>query len=104
MQLKDIKKVVKAMGHAVLLEEDGSGLVVVLLKDYLQLLGLETGEEVTVRRTEQQKNGLADTVSVSGEQDLLLVEKLNQDIAMLKEEIKKQELEELEDDPKETVD
>ena len=103
MNLKDIKRVVKAMGHAILIEEDGSGLVVLPLEEYLQLAGLEVGQEVAVR----VKNGVSSeggdgwrgapvASGNSNEQDLLLIEKLNQDIAMLKEEIKKRELEELE--------
>lgn len=108
MLLKDIKKVVKTLGHAVLLEEDGSGLVVIPLDKYLQLTEPGKGEEVAVRRAKEAgRNGYGEeeeenwrvTVSprVNSEQDLLLVEKLNQDIAMLKEEIKRRELEELED-------
>lgn len=106
MPLKDIKRVVKALGHAVVIEEDGSGLVIVSLDKYLQLIGQGHGEEVAVKRAEEaERNGyggepggnwpVMSSSEVSEEQDLLLIERLNQDIAVLKEEIKKRELEEL---------
>lgn len=104
MQLKEIKQLVKSLGHAVLVEEDGSGLVVLSLPEYLELIGQQTDEDIAIAEHNgvALKNGLTwREVPASGmtEQDLLTIEKLNQDIAMLKEEIKKRELEELENDP-----
>lgn len=105
MQLKEIKQLVKSLGHAVLVEEDGSGLVVLSLPEYLELIGQQIDNEegeAAEHNGVALKNGLTwREVPASGmtEQDLLTIEKLNQDIAMLKEEIKKRELEELENDP-----
>ena len=72
------------MGHAVLIEEDGSGLVILSLEEYLQLAGLELGEEVAVRVKNGVSSedgggwrGVAAASGGSNEQDLLLIEKLN---------------------------
>ena len=108
MQLKEIKQLVKSLGHAVLVEEDGTGLVVLPLAEYLELVGQQSGtdEELSLKSAEDHINGVVLRNGIAWrempatgmtEQDLLTIEKLNQDIAMLKEEIKKRELEELED-------
>lgn len=83
----EIKKIVKRLGQAVLLGEDGSHLVVLPLDKYLSLVDNTQGESPSGSAFEG--NG-----SENG-QELLLIEKLNRDIALLKEEIRKKELEEL---------
>lgn len=106
MTLAEIKKLVKALGQVVILEEDGQGLAVVPVEHYLNLLQNGRGEEIAVNRLARPSfdeqnlggfaaNGRADDNEAVSEQELLLIEKLNKDIAVLKEEIKKRELEEL---------
>jgi hypothetical protein len=97
MQFKDIKKIVKTLGHVVVVDEDGADLVVVSLDKYLSLIN---GAEEAVATRAEYIEERDETVSLEGssgfnEQELMLIEKLNQDIAILKEEIKKKELDEL---------
>ncbi len=111
MQLKELKQLVEVLGHAVLIEEGGTGLVVLPLSEYLELIGHQLDEEVdggvSLKSVDMPVNGIASKNEVrwrealssapTTEQDLSTIEKLNQDIAILKEEIKKRELEELGD-------
>ncbi|MDO8494980.1 MAG: hypothetical protein Q7S32_00440 [bacterium] len=98
MNLKDVKKLVKTLGHVVVVEEDGSGLVIISLDKYLSLVNGHE-EAVTTAEVYTEESGevvLPESIRGLNEQELMLIEKLNQDIAILKEEIKKKELEELE--------
>lgn len=100
MNIKEIKQLVKNLGHAVIIEENGSGLAVLPLHEYLELLDQQTaGPQTNGTMGESQNHWQIAVPSNMTEQDLLTIEKLNQDIAMLKEEIKKRELEELEENP-----
>lgn len=100
MQFKEIKQLVKNLGQAVIIEENGSGLVVLPLHEYLELLDQRAaGPQANGTTGDNESNWQIAVPSNMTEQDLLTIEKLNQDIAMLKEEIKKRELEELEESP-----
>lgn len=90
----------KNLGQAVIIEDNGSGLVVLPLHEYLELLDQQAaGPQANGTMGEGQNHWQIAVPSNMTEQDLLTIEKLNQDIAMLKEEIKKRELEELEESP-----
>lgn len=77
---------VRKMGGAIILDEDDSGLVVLPYEKYVRLLEGEKREE----------EGAGPKRDFSMEQEeQKLIERLNRDIALLKEEIRKKELQEL---------
>ncbi|HXK35670.1 MAG: hypothetical protein UY30_C0011G0015 [Parcubacteria group bacterium GW2011_GWB1_48_6] len=86
MDLKELKALAQALGSVVLIEEGKPSLIVLELERYQALL---TGQPAKSLAGEAANSG-----SVS-EADPELVERLNRDIALLKEEIKKREIQEL---------
>ncbi|MBI2677069.1 MAG: hypothetical protein HYX21_03960 [Candidatus Yanofskybacteria bacterium] len=96
MNLEEIKKVVNNLGGAVIFDKDGSRMVVLSYEKYLELFGQNQDERDDPEQkiklnlyAENFKNGAADQE---------VIEKLNQDIAILKEEIRKKELQEIDQD------
>lgn len=87
---------VNNLGGAVIFDKDGSRMVVLSYEKYLELFGQNQDERDDPEQkiklnlyAENFKNGAADQE---------VIEKLNQDIAILKEEIRKKELQEIDQD------
>ncbi len=88
MDLSEIKQLLETVGSVVVFDQDGSKFVVLPYGKYLELFS-KCKEETKVKLnlfSYGQKNGLSDQE---------MIERLNQDIAVLKDEIKKKELQEI---------
>jgi len=89
----EIKQLLETVGSVAVLDQDGSKFIVLSHDNYLRLLDKDR-EETGIRLNffpAVQKNGL----SVQETEAQETIEKLNQDIAILKEEIKRKELQEI---------
>ena len=86
MNLEELKTLIQTLGSVVLIEEGRPSLIILELERYQALL---TGQPTKSLVGEVAKDGSV------GEADPELVERLNRDIALLKEEIKKREIQEL---------
>ncbi len=96
MDLNEIKQILEIAGSVVVFDQDGSRLVVLSYNKYLELFS-KSKEETKVKLklfSPSFKNGLSDQE---------MVERLNQDIAILKDEIKKKELQEIDLAEEDTV-
>ncbi|MBI2057399.1 MAG: hypothetical protein HYT63_00220 [Candidatus Yanofskybacteria bacterium] len=93
MDLREIKKIVNGLGGVVIVDKDGSRTVVLSYEKYMELSGQNQDE----RDDSEQKiklNLYAENFK-NGAADQEVIEKLNQDIAILKDEIRRKELQEL---------
>ena len=106
MDLKEIENLVEELGVAVIVGEDGPKMIAMSYDAYLAIvIGRGNGLHREVRGgfvpavTDHDKLSFPEQLAIraekaaGGEQEL--IEKLNQDIAILKDEIKKKELGEL---------
>lgn len=97
MDLNEIQKLIEELGAAVIVGEDGPKMIA---------MSYETYKNMTARNhhfvpaiTDHDRLTFPEQLAIRAEKsataDQELIEKLNQDIAILKEEIKKKELGEL---------
>lgn len=120
MNLNEIQKLIEELGAAVIVGEDGPKTIAMSYDTYRTMMGgkgngrrMETSREFVPAITDHDKLTFPEQLAIraektgrgelsfarteselrTGEQEL--IEKLNQDIAILKEEIKKKELGEL---------
>lgn len=96
MNLNEIKQILEKVGCVAIFGQDGSKMVVLSWGKYKELFDFDSNREETAPRLNflsESKNGLS---FVSDPSDQETIERLNLDIAILKEEIRKKELEELE--------
>lgn len=88
MDINELKQILETVGSVVVSDQDGSKFVVLPYSKYLELFS-KSKEETKVKLnlfSHSPKNGLSDQE---------MIERLNQDIAILKDEIKKKELQEI---------
>ena len=94
MKIQDLKKLVSQVGSVILMDDSGTGLVVLSYEQYQSLLGIELpNAEIELAFGSQGQvpmgSGAPDTAECEE------VERLNREIGLLKEEIKQRELQEL---------
>ena len=107
MDLKEIEKLVEELGAAIIIGEDGPKMIAMSYDTYRTMAdgrgngfnrqdfhGFVPAVTDHDKLTFPEQLAIRAEKAASGEQEL--IEKLNQDIAILKEEIKKKELGELE--------
>lgn len=106
MRLDEIQKLIEELGAAVIVGEDGPKMIAVSYETYQVMMGSkgnglrrQTSREFVPAITDHDKLTFPEQLAIRAEkssgEDQELIEKLNQDIAILKEEIKKKELGEL---------
>ena len=106
MHLDEIQKLIEELGAAVIVGEDGPKMIAMSYETYQTMMkergnGLyrEVRSGFVPAVTDHDKLAFPEQLAIRAEklpsEDQELIEKLNQDIAILKEEIKKKELGEL---------
>lgn len=94
MDLNEIKQILEKVGCVAVFDQDGFKMVVLSYEKYRELF--DNGKEETAPRLNllsEPRNGLSFVSDTSGQET---IERLNRDIAILKEEIRRKELQELE--------
>ena|SRR3989338_9001537 len=89
----EIKQLLETVGSVAVLDQDGSKFIVLSHDNYLRLL--DKDREETGVRLNFFPPGLKNGLSVQKTEAQETIEKLNQDIAILKEEVKRKELQEI---------
>ncbi|HEY4484644.1 MAG TPA: hypothetical protein VI978_02895 [Candidatus Paceibacterota bacterium] len=91
MNLDEIKKIVKDLGSAIIFDQDGPKVVCLSYEKFSEMFGQNQNREPEQKiRLNLYENAYKNDTS-----DIEVIERLNQDIAILKEEIRKKELQEM---------
>ena len=100
MNLDEVQKLIEELGAAVIVGEDGPKMIAMSYETYQSKIMNGRNHHFVPAITDHDRLTFPEQLAIraekfgQGEQEL--IEKLNQDIALLKEEIKKKELGEIE--------
>ena len=106
MDINEIQKLIEELGAAVIVGEDGPKMIAMSYDTYKNMtagrgngINKESHDHFVPAITDHDRLTFPEQLAIradkSSQEDQELIEKLNQDIAILKEEIKKKELGEL---------